>query len=156
MRFFLLWTRIWLLGSSLFFIWKIGNLNRNWNSNCFDLSLIFSWLFQYEKNVTFWNNMKKLILSLLGQKQLNKNSKIRNSCIFQFLFSIWSSQNKAINMLHTVLLLYVAISVVFCDTPANCSYEDIRGKWFFHEGPRGNDKGLDCSSCKKDWWSHRL
>ena len=35
------------------------------------------------------------------------------------------------------------------ETPVNCSYEDIRGKWLFHEGPRGNDKSINCTSnCK--------
>ena len=55
-----------------------------------------------------------------------------------------------------MLLRFQIISVVFSlilitnrvksDTPANCSYEDIRGVWVFHEGPRLNDKNINCSA----------
>ncbi|KAK3579390.1 hypothetical protein CHS0354_029698 [Potamilus streckersoni] len=35
---------------------------------------------------------------------------------------------------------------VFADTPANCTYEDIRGKWIFMIGNKGHDQTLNCSS----------
>lgn len=49
------------------------------------------------------------------------------------------------------LVLSVALFGLFmgstrADTPANCTYEDVRGLWVFHEGPRGNDKTINCSS----------
>lgn len=31
------------------------------------------------------------------------------------------------------------------DTPANCTYEDIRGSWVFYVGSGGHDNTLDCS-----------
>jgi len=40
----------------------------------------------------------------------------------------------------------IAISSSLADTPANCSYEDVRGSWVIHEGPRGNDKSINCSA----------
>ncbi len=32
------------------------------------------------------------------------------------------------------------------DTPANCTYEDIRGTWTFHIGAGGQDNTINCSS----------
>jgi hypothetical protein len=49
-----------------------------------------------------------------------------------------------INFASTLVLLAL-IQLATCDTPANCTYEDIRGTWVFHEGPRGNDKTINCS-----------
>ena len=45
-----------------------------------------------------------------------------------------------------VLLASIQITIVKLDTPANCTYEDIRGVWVFHEGPRLNDKSVNCSA----------
>ncbi|CAF0785362.1 unnamed protein product [Brachionus calyciflorus] len=47
-------------------------------------------------------------------------------------------------LLKTAFLLSFVI-LIKADTPANCTYEDIRGFWVFHEGPRGNDKAINCS-----------
>ena len=44
----------------------------------------------------------------------------------------------------------ILTSCVKSDTPANCTYEDVRGVWVFHEGPRGNDKSINCSAKSKD------
>ena len=44
------------------------------------------------------------------------------------------------------LIIAILVCSAFADTPANCSYEDIRGRWLFHEGPRGNDKTVDCTA----------
>ncbi|XP_064596864.1 dipeptidyl peptidase 1-like [Liolophura sinensis] len=41
------------------------------------------------------------------------------------------------------VLQYVQLSTA--DTPANCTYEDIKGTWKFLIGPRGNDNTVDCS-----------
>jgi cathepsin C len=55
-------------------------------------------------------------------------------------------------MLTTIkLICYLAFiaccaSIAIADTPANCTYEDIRGQWVFHEGPRRNDKTVNCSA----------
>ena len=37
---------------------------------------------------------------------------------------------------------------VLGDTPANCTYEDVEGKWVMHVGPTGYDNSLDCSQFK--------
>ncbi len=42
-------------------------------------------------------------------------------------------------------LVAVLIAGVNADTPANCSYEDIKGNWVFHETARGNQKSINCS-----------
>lgn len=31
------------------------------------------------------------------------------------------------------------------DVPANCTYEDVLGTWFFHVGPSGYNRTIDCS-----------
>lgn len=50
-----------------------------------------------------------------------------------------------LQMLLKTALLISYIILVKADTPANCTYEDIRGLWVFHEGPRGNSKSINCS-----------
>uniref|UniRef100_K1R058 Dipeptidyl-peptidase 1 n=1 Tax=Magallana gigas TaxID=29159 RepID=K1R058_MAGGI len=40
-------------------------------------------------------------------------------------------------------------SVVFADTPANCTYEDIQGRWLFQIGDRGHDNTVNCDSVGK-------
>lgn len=37
------------------------------------------------------------------------------------------------------------LDFVASDTPANCTYEDVRGKWVFYMSERGHDKTVDCS-----------
>ncbi|XP_076448030.1 dipeptidyl peptidase 1-like [Babylonia areolata] len=45
------------------------------------------------------------------------------------------------------LVLFLAVfSPAFGDTPANCTYEDIRGTWVFSLGSGGNDRSLNCSN----------
>lgn len=46
----------------------------------------------------------------------------------------------------SLLVIFTIISFAKCDTPANCTYEDIKGLWIFQEGPRGNDKTINCNS----------
>ena len=50
-------------------------------------------------------------------------------------------------MLVCVLLLWVEGSV--CDTPANCSYEDLLGTWLFQVSKGGQDKTVNCSQMGK-------
>lgn len=45
-----------------------------------------------------------------------------------------------------LLLLVSAFALALGDTPANCTYEDIRGKWTFAIGQGGNDRSLNCKS----------
>lgn len=45
-----------------------------------------------------------------------------------------------------IVVMCTLMSGIMADTPANCTYEDIRGVWVFHEGPRGNDKTVNCSA----------
>lgn len=51
----------------------------------------------------------------------------------------------------TSLLLVSALLLPFAasDTPANCTYEDIRGTWTFYVGEGGHDNSLDCSGSWK-------
>lgn len=49
--------------------------------------------------------------------------------------------------------VYTILVTVLCfiahasaDTPANCTYEDISGKWTFRIGTGGHDRTLNCSS----------
>lgn len=46
------------------------------------------------------------------------------------LFALWS----------------LALKQVIADTPANCTFEEISGTWTFIEGPRGQDKNVNCDS----------
>lgn len=48
------------------------------------------------------------------------------------------------------LLLACLIPIAVSDTPANCSYESIRGTWIFHVGPGGKDNSIDCSGSFED------
>ncbi|XP_060081343.1 dipeptidyl peptidase 1-like [Ylistrum balloti] len=38
----------------------------------------------------------------------------------------------------------IFVGTVSGDTPANCTYEDIRGKWVFQTGQAGNTNKVDC------------
>ena len=44
-----------------------------------------------------------------------------------------------------VLLTLTLPPAVLADTPANCTYEDIRGSWTFHVGASGKDNTVDCT-----------
>lgn len=44
------------------------------------------------------------------------------------------------------LLLLCGLSAVRCDTPANCTYEEILGTWTFSIGPAGFDNTINCAS----------
>ena len=53
-----------------------------------------------------------------------------------------------IALILVAICLLSAVGKSLQDTPANCTYEDIRGSWLFQEGPRGQSKSVDCSSKK--------
>ena len=48
-------------------------------------------------------------------------------------------------LLLTACLLALLLPQALGDTPANCTYEDIRGTWTFHVASGGHDNTLDCS-----------
>ena len=48
-------------------------------------------------------------------------------------------------LLFGVLLLCGALGAVLGDTPANCTYEDIRDTWILHEGTSGYPTAPDCT-----------
>lgn len=61
------------------------------------------------------------------------------------------------NMLSTVAtfsccLLLFAYSRA--DTPANCTYEEIKGRWIFFIGEGGKDRTIHCSSFGKAFLCH--
>ena len=43
-------------------------------------------------------------------------------------------------------LLAGGLGTALGDTPANCTYEDVLGTWFFHVGTSGYDEAPDCTS----------
>jgi hypothetical protein len=49
---------------------------------------------------------------------------------------------KSLILLATIISCLLGYTLA--DTPANCTYEDIRGRWVFSEGPRRFDKTLKC------------
>jgi len=44
-----------------------------------------------------------------------------------------------------ILLTYLFATHVNCDTPADCRYEDIQGRWLFSITNTGHKQGVDCS-----------
>ncbi|XP_035206656.1 dipeptidyl peptidase 1-like isoform X3 [Stegodyphus dumicola] len=49
------------------------------------------------------------------------------------------------NPVYFLALLSLLMPYVLADTPANCTYEDIRGIWTFSEGERSGNSDIDCS-----------
>ena len=50
-----------------------------------------------------------------------------------------------------MLLFTGFIAEITCDTPANCTYEEIKGIWIFQMGKGGQDRRIDCSKPCKNW-----
>lgn len=44
-----------------------------------------------------------------------------------------------------LLFFVVLVAYATADTPANCTYEDIRGIWTFYEGERSGESDIDCT-----------
>lgn len=53
-------------------------------------------------------------------------------------------------MVLKILLLTALLPLALGDTPANCTYEDIRGTWTFHLGKGGHDNSVDCSEFEEE------
>lgn len=53
--------------------------------------------------------------------------------------------DKMIQLVFKTALFLSFLVAIRADTPANCTYEDIKGLWVFHEGPRGNSNSINCS-----------
>ncbi|XP_072029393.1 dipeptidyl peptidase 1-like [Amphiura filiformis] len=53
----------------------------------------------------------------------------------------------AILMMHKLVLpvLLFVITGIFADTPANCSFEEVEGRWTFNLGQAGSDKTIACT-----------
>ena len=58
----------------------------------------------------------------------------------------------------SVILKFTCCLLLFAysraDTPANCTYEEITGRWVFFVGEGGNDRTIDCSSFGKPFLYH--
>ena len=48
-----------------------------------------------------------------------------------------------------IILYAVFVTEICCDTPANCTYEEVKGTWIFQLGKGGHDRTIECSKqCK--------
>ena len=45
----------------------------------------------------------------------------------------------------SLAVLVVLSSSVYADTPANCTYDDVQGRWLFMMGPTGGDRTINCT-----------
>ena len=48
-------------------------------------------------------------------------------------------------ILKFVSILLALLPVVLCDTPANCTFEDVVGQWEFRVSAGGEDNTLNCT-----------
>ena len=48
-----------------------------------------------------------------------------------------------------VVVLGSFLHLIKGDTPANCTYEDVRGSWIFSVGDGGHTSKLDCTGFGK-------
>lgn len=51
--------------------------------------------------------------------------------------------------------LLLIVGLCNADTPANCTYNDILGKWMLYEGERTNNRAENCSELGKRAFSLR-
>lgn len=54
-------------------------------------------------------------------------------------------QGKGYQLLLLAVASLLSLELVAGDTPANCTYEDVVGKWTFQIGEGGFDRTLNCS-----------
>ena len=52
-------------------------------------------------------------------------------------------------LLFKLLVLATIFSTIEADTPANCTFEDVKGTWTFYIGENGNDNTIKCDSSFK-------
>lgn len=45
-----------------------------------------------------------------------------------------------------LVVLVVAVAGVMGDTPANCTFDDIKGEWMIYETERMGDSSIDCDN----------
>ena len=57
-------------------------------------------------------------------------------------------------MVKLLLALWCILGVAKSDTPANCTYEDIRGNWIFYETERTGDANINCNKIGKTYTVH--
>ena len=44
------------------------------------------------------------------------------------------------------MFFFGLLTLAYADTPANCTYEDVKGEWTFSIGEGGHDRTLNCSN----------
>lgn len=44
------------------------------------------------------------------------------------------------------MILMVVMVGVQADTPANCTFDDVRGEWILYETERSGDAKIDCDN----------
>jgi cathepsin C len=64
---------------------------------------------------------------------------------------------QSLKMLYRLsVFMLVMVCYVHGDTPANCTYEQIRGRWVFSIGEGGHDNKIDCSNLGPVKYSYSL
>jgi hypothetical protein len=46
-------------------------------------------------------------------------------------------------------LIAMLVPAILADTPANCTFNDVVGKWVFYEGSRIHNGSIDCRTMGK-------
>lgn len=55
-----------------------------------------------------------------------------------------------------LFIFFAFMTVVYGDTPANCTYEDIKGKWTFYIGQGNFDNTINCQNFSGLYQLNRL
>ncbi|XP_054160423.1 dipeptidyl peptidase 1-like [Oppia nitens] len=55
-----------------------------------------------------------------------------------------------------IATLLVCLQSVFCDTPANCTYEDIRGVWLLSESDRSAERTEKCDGTQRSLYKVKI
>ncbi len=65
-------------------------------------------------------------------------------CLVKNIIQVKWNDNMAISAALIASISLFFTSCVEADTPANCSYADIQGKWMFYVGKSGQTNQIDC------------